>query len=131
MFKTWNGLSRNEQLHCEYYDFYKEVHGIRPRWIYAEGGEPGYPEAEMEQMLESLGREAEQVFAAEAATEQENIAKFEETVAALCKSMNKSRETIVRWMFDGSDSNGDWDYYCFNLGVPYGYFKDFYEKEAA
>ena len=107
MFKSWDELSRNEQLHAEFYDFYKEVHGIRPRWIYGEGGVPMYSEQEMDKMLESLGEEAARVSAAEKQEQDENIRKFEETVAALCKSMNKSRDTMVRWMFDGSDSNGD------------------------
>lgn len=130
MFKPWEQLSRNEQLHSEYYDFYKEVHGIRPRWIYAEGGVPAHSEAEMEQMLEALAQTADVVFAEEQQAEQANITKFEATVAKLCSEMNKSRETIVRWMFEGSDVNGDWDYYCWQLGVPYGYFAEFYAKAA-
>jgi hypothetical protein len=128
-FKSWDELSRNEKMHCEYYDFYKEVHGIRPRWIYAEGGVPAYDEAEMERMLDSLVEESKRVFAEEAAAELRAIAKFENYVAELCKSLGKDRETIVRWLMDGSDSMGDWDYYCFQLGVPYGYFKEFYSKK--
>ena len=123
MFKTWEELSRNEQLHSEYYDFYKEVHGFRPRWIWAESGVPAYPEQEMEELLQRLAEEAKVVFAAEEAREQENIAKFEETVAGLCKAMNKDRGTIVRWMLDGADCRGDWDQYCWELGLPFGYFK--------
>ena len=128
--KAWNELTRAEQLACEYYDFYKDVHGIRPRWIYTEGGVCAYSEQELEEMLDRLAAEAKEVFAEETRIERENIKKFEQTVAALCESMHKPRKTIVRWMFDGSDSNGDWDYYCWNLGVPYGYFKEFYEEAA-
>lgn len=122
MFKSWEELSRKEQLAAEHYDFYKEVHGIRPRWMNYDA----MSEQDLEQELAALSKTAEVVFAEEAAREQENIAKFEATVTGLCTSMNKDRETIVRWMFDGGDYNGDWDYYCFNLGIPYGYFKEFY-----
>ena len=30
-FRTWDELSEVEQLQCEYSDFYKDVHGFRPR----------------------------------------------------------------------------------------------------
>lgn len=32
-FKSWDELSRKEQLIEIHYDFYKEVYGIRPRWV--------------------------------------------------------------------------------------------------
>ena len=31
--KSWEELSRKEQLAATHYDFYKDVHGIRPRWM--------------------------------------------------------------------------------------------------
>ena len=90
-YTTYEEMSYNEQLHAEFYDFYKEVHGIRPRWIYDNGGVPAYPESEMEKMLQALAEEAKDVFAEEKRVEEENVAKFEEQVAALCKSMSKDR----------------------------------------
>ena len=123
MFKSWDELSKNEQLHAEYYDFYKEVHGTRPRWIYDNNSNPVNTEAEMEQMLQRLSEEAKDVFAAEEEAAKVNALKFEETVSSLCENLNKDRDTIVNWMFDGSD--GDWGHYEFSLGVPYGYFNEF------
>lgn len=122
MFKSWEELSRKEQLASEHYDFYKEVHGIRPRWMNYDA----MSEQDLEEELASLAEEAKRVFAERDAEEQEAIARFEGKVAGLCKEMGKDRETIIRWMWDAQEVNGDWDYWCYNLGVPYGYFKEFY-----
>ena len=54
---SWDNLSRQEQLYSEYSDYFKSVHGIRPRWAYA------YSEAELEEALDSLDAEAEEEFA--------------------------------------------------------------------
>ena len=55
----WVALPRREQLFSEYSDFYKDVHGIRPRWAY------GWSEVELEEALDRLAEEAEVVFAEE------------------------------------------------------------------
>ena len=127
MFKTWEELSRNEQLHSEYYDFYKEVHGIRPRWIWADGGVPAYTEQEMEGMLERLAEQAKVVFAEEEARQQEAIQEFEELVESTMKHGARSREHALRWIAEAEHYNGDWDHICYHYGLPYGYFN----KEAA
>lgn len=124
MFKTWEEMSHNEKLHSEYYDFYKEVHGIRPRWIYAEGGEPGYSEQQMESMLKQLAEDSVAVFAEEERLEQEAIAKFEAQVAEVIESGAGDRETAIRWISQAYDFDGDWDYLCYQLNLPYRYFKD-------
>jgi len=28
-------------------------------------------------------------------------------------------------LMDASDANGDWDYFCFLNGLPYGYFSEY------
>ena len=127
MIKSWDELSRQEQLVAEYWDFYKEVHGFRPRFMNL----TSMSEQELEQELADLQVVAARVFEDEKHAEDMAIKKFETTVSGLCKSMNKDRATMVRWMFEGSNCNGDWDFYCYELGVPYGYFKDFSMKEAA
>ena len=33
MLTSWEELSRRDQLAATHYDFYKDVHGIRPRWM--------------------------------------------------------------------------------------------------
>ena len=116
----WNELSRKEQLAATHYDFYKDVHGIRPRWMnYDE-----MSEADLEAQLEQLGREAE-VQAREEA-EQQKIAteKFEKHITNTICMGARDRETALRWIMDASNADGDWEYLCFLNGLPYGYFKE-------
>jgi hypothetical protein len=52
---SWEQRSRKDQLAATHYDFYKDVHGIRPRWFnYDE-----MTEAELEAALDQLGKESE------------------------------------------------------------------------
>jgi hypothetical protein len=119
MFKTWEEMSRKEQLAATHYDFYKEVHGIRPRWIDYDA----MTEQELEAEMEFLGKQAEVVFAEEAAREKEMIAQFERDVAATIAIGAGDRETALRWIMEGSDCRGDWEFLCYERGLPYGYFK--------
>lgn len=51
------------------------------------------------------------------------VKKFEEMVSATMEVGAKTREDALRWLMDASDCGGDWEYYCFQNGLPYGYFK--------
>ena len=54
-------------------------------------------------------------------------ATFEQTVQNVIKVGAKNRQTALQWLIDASEANGDWEYFCFLNGLPYGYFK----KQAA
>jgi hypothetical protein len=36
----------------------------------------------------------------------------------------KDRATALRWIMDASQAGGDWEYFCFLNGLPYGYFRE-------
>jgi hypothetical protein len=113
----WEQMSRKDQLAATHYDFYKSVHGVRPRWFnYDE-----MSEQELEAEMESLSKEAEVVFAQEAKAEAEAIVVFEARVSDLIASGAENRETAIRWIHEAEGSDGDSDYLCFLVGVPYGY----------
>lgn len=118
--KSWDELSRKEQLASIHYDAYKDVHGVRPRWFnYDE-----MSEADLEKELELLSEQAEVVFAEEQALQQEAIKVFEARVAETVAIGADSRETAIRWIADAEDVNDDLEYLCFKVGLPYGYFKE-------
>ena len=117
--KSWNELSRKEQLAATHYDFYKDVHGIRPRWMNYDA----MTEEQLEQELDQLGREAEIQRIEEEKMQKIAIMKFELRVADLITSGAKDRATALRWIHESEDSNGDDEYLCFLCGLPYGYFK--------
>lgn len=131
-FKSWDELTRNEQLHAEYYDFYKEVHGIRPRWIFVDGGEPAYTEQEMDDMLLRLVEESKAVFAEEERRQQEAVIAFELRVEQTIDSGAKDRQTAVRWIIEAEGQGyEDLGYVEYCLGIPYGYLKKVVDQVAA
>ena len=121
MFTAWEDLSRQEQLASEYYDFYKDVHGIRPRWIYNEVG-CVYSEQELEEMLVDLSKQADVVFAEEAARYDAAAIELEQRIQNMIETGAQDRNTAIRWLHDAEETNGDDEYLCFKLGVRYGYF---------
>lgn len=117
--QTWEQMSRRDQLAATHYDFYKDVHGIRPRWMNYDA----MTEQELEQELEQLGREAEVQAAEEAEAQKIAIAKFEDRVANLMHT-GTNRQRVIAWLMDAEDVNGDTEYFCYLNGLPYGYLKD-------
>lgn len=117
--KSWNDLSRKEQLAATHYDFYKDVHGIRPRWMNYDA----MTEADLEKELDQLSVESERQRVEEEARQKMSIAVLENRIEALIKSGAKTREGAIRWLHEAHDTNGDDDYLCFHLDVPYGYFR--------
>lgn len=116
--KSWNELSRKEQLAATHYDFYKDVHGIRPRWMNYDA----MTEEELEKELDQLGRESEVQRIEEEKREKAAIESIEMKIAVLRASGAKDRETAIRWLHDAHDTAGDDDYLCYQLGLPYNYF---------
>ncbi len=117
--QTWEQMSRRDQLAATHYDFYKDVHGIRPRWMNYDA----MTEEQLEQELEQLGREAEVQAAEEAEAQKIAIAKFEDRVANLMHT-GTNRQRVIVWLMDAEDVNGDTEYFCYLNGLPYGYLKD-------
>ncbi len=109
---TWEELSELEQLECIYCETYKDVYGIKARWYRAES---------VEKAREDLARlqvELEAQMARDAEAQQQAIAAFEE----LAKSYG-GVETAKRWQHQAYNTQGDDEYLCYHLGLPYGYFK--------
>ncbi len=117
--QTWEQMSRRDQLAATHYDFYKDVHGIRPRWMNYDA----MTEEQLEQELDQLSREAEVQAAEEAEAQKIAIAKFEDRVANLMHT-GTNRQRVIAWLMDAEDVNGDTEYFCYLNGLPYGYLKD-------
>lgn len=118
--KSWDELSRKEQLAATHYDFYKDVHGIRPRWMNYDA----MTEQELEQELEQLGREAEVQAKEEEEAQKIAIAKFEDRVLNLMHT-GTNRQRVIAWLMQAEGiEDGDFEYFCYTQGLPYGYFKE-------
>lgn len=109
---------RDDALDC-YYDYYKSVHGIKPRWLSFDD----MTREEIDAEFKALDAEAEIFAREEKLREQEAIERFEKHVTnTICMGAG-DRETALRWIMDASEAQGDWEYFCYLNFLPYGYFK--------
>lgn len=119
----WEQLSRRDQLAATHYDFYKDVHGIRPRWMNYDA----MTEAQLEAELEQLGKEADVQAKREAEQHAKAAEDVEHVILNLLMSGAQDRDMAIKWLHEAHNTQGDDDYLCYVLGLPYCYFN----KEAA
>lgn len=117
-FPTWEELTVVEQLQCSYSDYHKDVYGFRPRSMTTEQWNS---ESWLRNQIAELERVAPAIFAAAKEDELAAIADFEKAVDKYIADGARDRDTALRWMMQASDCDGDWDYFCFKYGIPYGY----------
>ena len=117
--KSWEDMTDLEQARETYWDMYKDAYGVRPRWIDTTAWTLEVIEAE----FASLATAIEQAEVQRRADEAEAVAKFEQHIVNTMCMGARDRETALRWIMDASTANGDWDYLCWDLGLPYHYFR--------
>ena len=118
-FTTWEQMSDLEQAQCQYWDMYKDAYGVRPRGV----DTSTWTLADFDAEFQLLGEIIKQEDIARKAAETEAIEKFEQHVINTVCMGAGNRETALRWIMDASNANGDWEYLCYDLGLPYHYFR--------
>jgi len=108
-----------EQYASQYWDMYKDAYGIRPRHVDLKAMTEADFEAEFKILAEVIEREERIRKEAEAKAMHE----FEMRMQGLLMSGAKDREMALRWVHEAEGSNGDDDYLCYLVGLPYGYFR--------
>lgn len=116
--KSWDELSRKEQLEGIYWDMYKEAHGFRPRHIRLDL----CTEAELEADLNRLQSIINDNEVQRKAAEEKAAHDFEMRVLSLLQTGAKDRAMALRWIHEAEGSNGDDEYLCYLVGLPYRYF---------
>ena len=118
MFKSWEELSELEQAQAIYSDMHKDAYGFRPRFDYNT-----WTLEKFNAEFKLMGRIIED----DNKVKQENQAQaahdFEMRVLSLLQTGAKDRAMALRWIHEAEGSNGDNEYLCFLLGLPYSYFK--------
>jgi hypothetical protein len=117
-FKSWEEMSVLEQMQCQYWDMYKDAYGVRPRGI----DTTQWTEEEFMSEFETLGRVIEREEIARKESEAKAIVDFEDRVLNLMHT-GTNRERVIAWLMDAEGANGDFEYFCFTQGLPYGYFR--------
>jgi len=118
-FKSWEEMSVLEQYACQFWDMYKDAYGVRPRGI----DTTLWTEAEFEAEFVSLSKVIEQENIVRKEAEEKASIDFEMRVQGLMMSGAKDFEMALRWIHEAEGSNGDEDYLCYLVGLPYGYFR--------
>ena len=114
----WEDMTELEQAEATYSDMHKDAYGFRPRDV-TEGWTLEQYEAEFAILEKAI---AESI--AETREYQQACSEiFEERVLDVIASGAGDRETALRWIMDGSEAGGDWEYFCFLNGLSYGYFR--------
>jgi hypothetical protein len=117
-FKTWEEMSTLEQYSCQFWDMYKDAYGVRPRGI----DTSSWTETEFEAEFVRLSKTIDENYTEQLAREEVAKHDFEMRMLDLLMSGAKDREMALRWIHEAEGSNGDDEYLCFLLGLPYRYF---------
>ena len=117
-FKSWEEMSVVEQYACTYWDMYKDAYGVRPRGINTDSWTEADFEAEFVSLSKTIDANYKQQLEQEARAQHD----FEIRMLDLLMSGAKDREMALRWIHEAEGSNGDDEYLCFLLGLPYRYF---------
>ena len=113
-----------EELKDLYCDCYKDVHGIKARWVY--GME--LTVEELEGMMARLEREWVEVKAEEDRREAQAELEARKQIQALIEHGAKDVAMAVRWMHDAEGTNGDNRYLDHTLGTRYGFIEEVLEN---
>lgn len=116
--RTWEELSKREQLEAIWWDLYKDVNGFRPRGI----DTSDWSIEQFESELDSLGKALEQVIEQEEEAQKFAIEKFEERVQRTIELGAGERQTALLWIMEAEEANGDFEYLAYKLNLPYTYF---------
>ena len=118
-FKSWEEMSDLEQAQCTYWDMYKDAYGVRPRGIDTSAWTVEDFDREFAELGGIIDREEEDRKEREA----EASVRFENQITSLVQSGARDRQAAIAWIHEAEGSNGDDEYLCFLLGLPYGYFR--------
>jgi hypothetical protein len=117
-FKSWEDMSTLEQYACQFWDMHKDAYGVRPRGI----DTSSWTEADFEAEFVILGQTIEANYQEQLASEAKAIVAFEDRVQILLGMGADDREQALSWIHEAEGSNGDEEYLCYLLGLPYRYF---------
>ena len=117
-FKSWEEMSVLEQYACQFWDMHKDAYGFRPRGI----DTSAWTEADFEAEFVVLGQAIDREEILRKESEARAIVEFEDSVTNLMHS-GTNRDRVIAWLMDAESANGDFEYFCFTQGLPYGYFR--------
>lgn len=118
-FKSWEEMSTLEQYSCQFWDMYKDAYGVRPRGIDTAAWDEATFEAEFNYLQDLIAKNEQEREIAE----REATVTFEQRIQELYACGAKDRAMALRWIHEAEGSNGDDEFLCYLVGLPYRYFQ--------
>ena len=112
-------MTRREELQSIFWDMYKDAYGFRPRDISTHL----WDEAKFYREFDFLQSEITKNEDLRKIAEHEACHAFEQRVLKIIACGAKDREMALRWIHEAEGTNGDDEFLCWTLGLPYRYFK--------
>jgi hypothetical protein len=117
--KSWEEMSTLEQYSCQFWDMYKDAYGVRPRGIDTAAWDEATFEAEFNYLQDLIAKNEQERKVAE----HEATVAFEQRMQELYACGAKDRAMALRWVHEAEGSNGDDEFLCYLVGLPYRYFQ--------
>ena len=114
-------MTRQEELINIFWDMYKDAHGFRPRHMME--ALQSMTEAEIEADLDRLQAIIQDNEMIRKHDEEKAAHAFEMRLQGLMACGAKDREMALRWIHEAEGSNGDDEFLCYLVGLPYQYFR--------
>jgi hypothetical protein len=119
IFKNWEEYTPLEKAAMTYWDMYKDAYNFRPRGVDTSKWALTDFEKEFETLQFIINRNEAQRRVEEDAA----VTRFEARIASIIQLGAKDRAMALRWIHEAEDTDGDDEYLCYTVGIPYGYFK--------
>ena len=119
-FKSWEEYTPLEQAAMTYWDMYKDAYNFRPRGVDTSTWTLEDFRKEFETLQFIINRNEAQRRQDEA----EAVVRFEARVASIIELGAKDRAMALRWIHEAEGTNGDDEFLCYLVGLPYGYFRE-------
>lgn len=119
VFRSWDELSPLEQAQSEYSDYYKSVHGFRPRFT------ADWTLEDFDRAFEALAEDAKREAEWQKERMERGVKEFEAALATTMEVCGCDRDTAWRYMKDAEGD--DWyddGYFEYNNDLPRGYLVD-------
>ena len=117
--QTMEEMTRQEELQSIFWDLYKDAYGFRPRGISTHLWDEDKFNREFDFLQNEIARNEQ----ARRAAEEQAAHQFEMRVQSILACGAKDRAMALRWIHEAEGSNGDDEFLCYLVGLPYRYFK--------
>lgn len=109
-------------------DLHKDAWGMRPSesfWTKWKNMTDAEKQAEWDWMVQVMERNERQ----RRQEQEQAVVRFSRRIQQLIECGARDRAMAIRWLHEAYETHGDDEFLCWNLGLPYGFFRDVATKQ--